>query len=73
MFLHYLQLLCVCFVGEGKEREIQQAPGLFQEASNNTLAPQHGTKRAGKQADCAGGVFPRPSNSIQEEGWTRGI
>lgn len=52
-----LQLLCVCVVGEGKEREIQQAPWLFQAARNNTLTPQHGTKRASKQTSCAGGVF----------------
>lgn len=65
-----LQLLCVCFVGEGKEREIQQEPGLFQAASNNRLAPQRGTKRASQQADCAGGVFLHPLTECQEEDWT---
>lgn len=68
-----LQLLCVCVVGEGKEREIQQAPWLFQAARNNTLTPQHGTKRASKQTSCAGRVFLRFSNSVQEEGWTGSV
>lgn len=68
-----LQLLCVCFVGEGKEREIQQEPGLFQAASNNRLAPQRGTKRASEQADCAGGVFHILWQRVREEDWTGGV
>lgn len=59
-----LQLLYVCVVGEGKEREIQQAPGLFQAARNNMLTPQHGIKRASKQTSCARGVFLRFSNRV---------
>lgn len=68
-----LQLLYVCVVGEGKEREIQQAPGLFQAARNNMRTPQHGIKRASKQTGCAGGVFLRFSNGAQEEGWIGGV
>lgn len=72
VFLHYLQLLCVCLVGEGKEREIPQAPGfLRQPAITRPLLSM--VQRAGKQANGAGGVFPRPSASIQEEGWVRGF
>lgn len=52
-----LRLLYVCVVGEGKERELQQAPGLFQAARNNTLTPQRGTRRASKQTGCAGESF----------------
>lgn len=45
--------VCLCCGGG----EIQQAPGLFQAARNNTLTPQRGIKRASKQTSCAGESF----------------
>ena len=60
------------FVLWGRGR--QQAPRLFQAASNNMLAPQPDPGRASKQTSSAGGVFLGLSNkSIWEDGWAWGL